>query len=101
MRTGYLLCFLAVTFCAIPAEAQDFSVSVGAGVVKPEDVDASPLITGTFRVQALRWLVVEPEVSYWRNTSNEEGCIPDLEVCFDTDARVSDLTTGANCSGSD
>ena len=96
MRTGYLLCCLAVIVCTSPAEAQDFSIGVGAGFVKPEDVDASPLIMGTIRVQALPWLVVEPEVSYWRNTSDEDGCIPDLEVCFGTEARISDLTTGVN-----
>ena len=96
MRTRWLSCFLIVAACSVPAEAQTFAVGVGAGLVKPDDVHNTPWFTGNVRFYPRAWLAVEPEVGYWTNTSDDQGCIPDLDVCFDAEARVRDITTGVN-----
>ena len=96
MRTRWLPSLLIVGMCAAPASAQSFSVGVGAGLVKPNDVQASPRFTGNVRFHPTSWLAVEPEIGYWRITDNEQGCISDLDVCFDGRARVDDLSAGVN-----
>ena len=96
MRTRWLACLLAVTSMVAPAFAQEFSAGAGVGVVKPEDVDASPYVTANVRLHVMSWLAVEPEFGFWRNTNSEQGCIADLDVCFDAEAMVQDISVGAN-----
>ncbi len=96
MKTRWLPCFLIVAACSVPADAQTFAVGVGAGLTKPEDIQESPWFTGNVRLYPRPWLALEPEVGYWRNTDTEQGCIPDLDVCFDAEARVRDITAGVN-----
>ena len=96
MRTRWLSCLLVLASLVAPAYAQDFSVGAGVGLVKPQDVNASPWFTGNVRFRPSSWIGVEPEFGYWRNTDNEQGCVPDLDVCFDADARVRDISIGAN-----
>ena len=96
MRRRGLACLLVMMSLATTAEAQDFSVGGGVGVVKPEDVDASPWLTGNVRFYPTPWMAVEPEIGYWSSTDRAQSCVPDLEVCFDAEARVEDLSVGAN-----
>ena len=94
MSMRWLSSLLLVGMCAASASAQSFSVGGGAGVVKPEDVQEAAWFTGNVRFHPTAWLALEPEIGYWRNTDSEPGCIPDLDVCFDAEARARSLTAG-------
>ena len=97
MTTRWLWGALALaSLAATPAYAQGVSVGGGVGVVTPQDVDASPWYTASVRLHPMSWLAVEPEFGFWRQTDSEPGCVPDLEVCFDAEATVQDVSIGAN-----
>lgn len=65
------------------AAAQDATIGLGAGLVKPENIDATAWITANVRVALQRNVYLEPEVGYWRKT-------------FDNGRRFRDFSAGAN-----
>ena len=69
------------------ARAQDqASLSLGAGYVRPNDVDATFWITANYRFRISDRLLLEPEVGYWKKGDDVPG----------VDVSLEDLNFGAN-----
>lgn len=70
-----------------PVQAQDQgSLSLGLGIVKPEDIDSTLWVTANYRFKLTGNLVLEPEAGIWKKTEGEG----DLEIS------LRDLNVGAN-----
>lgn len=65
------------------AAAQDTTIGLGAGIVKPENIDATAWVTANVRFALQRNVYLEPEVGYWRKT-------------FDNGRKFRDISAGAN-----
>jgi hypothetical protein len=78
---------LFAAFVSPAARAQEqAALSLGAGLVDPEDVGSSFWITANYRFRIAERLRLEPEVGYWKNSED----IPGLDVS------VEDLNFGVN-----
>ena len=72
---------------ASPAWAQDRTVGLGVGFVKPSDVDGTIWFTGNAQFKVAKDIVVEPEIGFWKKTASFPGVV---------DVSVRDLDIGAN-----
>jgi opacity protein-like surface antigen len=76
-----------VLLAAAPLQAQDQgSLSLGLGIVKPEDIDSTLYVTANYRFKLTGSLVLEPEVGIWEKSEGEG----DVEIS------LRDLNFGAN-----
>jgi hypothetical protein len=88
------LVFLIAACAASLAEAQERTVGIGIGYVKPSDVDGTIWFTGNVHFKVANNTVVEPEVGYWNKTSTfllQQG-----RAIVPVDVSVSDFNLGAN-----
>lgn len=78
-----LLCSAVRAQDATPPSPREASLGLGVGWAEPNDYDGGLYLSGAFRLHLTGWLVVEPEVGYFKSSRVFPG--------FSTDSR-SDLS---------
>jgi hypothetical protein len=75
------LSFLSAVFILSgrPTRADGLSLGVGAGVVKTENISETFYITGNLRFPLFPYVVLEPEVGYWKKDYNVLGATASAE----------------------
>ena len=86
MRRWFVVLAVLLVLPIRPARAENGSLGLGVGVVKTEVVPDSVYLTGNFRLPLVSYLVLEPEVGYWKKDYNVAGLVVSAE----------DLTYGGN-----
>ena len=87
MRRLTLTVTAAILLAAPLARAQEqASLGLGAGLVKPSDVDSTFWVTGNYRFRIGDRLWLEPEAGYWEKGDDVPG----------VEASIEDLNVGLN-----
>src|SRR5215472_13703225 len=86
MRRWFLVLAVLLVLPARATLAEGGSLGLGVGVSKTEVVPDSLYLTGNFRIPLVSYLVLEPEVGYWKKDYNVAGI----------DVSAEDLTFGGN-----
>ena len=79
--------FAVLAGSALPVAAQDTTLGLGVGYVKPSDVDGTVWFTANVQFKVAENLVVEPEAGWWKKSASFPGIL---------DVSIEDLNVGAN-----
>lgn len=71
----------------LPAAAQDTTLGLGVGYVKPSDVDGTLWLTANVQFKVAENVVVEPEAGWWKKSASFPGIF---------DVSIEDFDAGAN-----
>jgi hypothetical protein len=83
---GFCILVLLVTLPGRSARADGASLGIGAGVAKTEQIPDTLFLTANLRIPLVSYLVLEPEVGYWKKNYSALGL----------NASAEDLSFGGN-----
>jgi hypothetical protein len=90
MKFSLVFVFLVLIFLVqLPANGQ--SIAMGLGIVKPGD--SRLWVTGSYRMNLRENILLEPELSYWKQSESTENCIEGPR-CIKRDFMRRDIAVG-------
>ncbi len=63
----------ALLLAALPAEAGDIWLGLGAGQVKPENINATVVWSGELRLGMSKHFALQPDIGYWKRSETVSG----------------------------